>query len=57
MNRLRSSYVTRVIYLALLAPDIVQAIVRGEQPVELTADPGPLPMAWEDQREMLGMSG
>ncbi len=56
-----SSYVTRVIYLAFLAPDIVQRIVRGEQPVDLTADRlirmGPLPMAWEDQREMLGMSG
>ena len=33
-----SSYVTRVIYLAFLAPDIVQRIVRGEQPVDLTAD-------------------
>ncbi|MBP6224672.1 MAG: hypothetical protein KA439_06385 [Rhizobacter sp.] len=56
-----SSYVTRVIYLAFLAPDIVQAIVRGEQPVELTADRlirmGPLPVAWEDQRALLGMSG
>ena len=27
-----SSYVTRVIYLAFLAPDIVQRIVRGEEP-------------------------
>jgi len=56
-----SSYVTRVIYLAFLAPDIVQSIVRGEQPVELTADRlirmGPLPVAWEDQRVLLGMSG
>lgn len=56
-----SSYVTRVIYLAFLAPDIVQRIVRGEQPVDLTADRlirmGPLPVAWEDQRVLLGMSG
>ncbi|MBP6224697.1 MAG: recombinase family protein [Rhizobacter sp.] len=56
-----SSYVTRVIYLAFLAPDIVQRIVRGEQPEDLTADRlirmGPLPMAWEDQRVLLGMSG
>ncbi|MEI2679138.1 MAG: recombinase family protein [Burkholderiaceae bacterium] len=56
-----SSYVTRVIYLAFLAPDIVQAIVRGEQPVDLTADRlirmGPLPVAWEDQRVLLGMAG
>ena len=50
---------TRVIYLAFLAPDIVQAIVRGEQPVELTADRlirmGPLPAGWSDQRVLLGM--
>ncbi len=56
-----SSYVTRVIYLAFLAPDIVQRIVRGEQPVDLTADRlirmGPVPVAWEDQRALLGMSG
>ena len=61
MNRLRSSHVTRVIYLAFLAPDIVQRIVRGEQPVDLTTDRlirmGPLPVAWEDQRVLLGMAG
>jgi hypothetical protein len=55
-----SSYVTRVIYLAFLAPDIVQAIVRGEQPVDLTADRlirmGPLPDHWADQRSLLGMA-
>ncbi|MDO9314893.1 MAG: hypothetical protein Q7T97_10155 [Burkholderiaceae bacterium] len=56
-----SSYVTRVIYLAFLAPDLVQRIVRGEEPVGLTADRlirmGPLPVAWEDQRVLLGMAG
>ncbi len=54
------AYVMRVIHLAFLAPDIVQAIVRGEQPMEVTVDrlmrTGPLPMAWEDQRELLGMA-
>ncbi|MEI7464274.1 MAG: recombinase family protein [Burkholderiales bacterium] len=54
------AYVMRVIHLAFLAPDIVRAIVRGEQPMELTVDRlmrmGPLPMAWEDQRELLGMA-
>ena len=54
------AYVMRVIHLAFLAPDIVQAIVRGEQPMEVTVDRlmrmGPLPMAWEDQRELLGMA-
>jgi hypothetical protein len=52
------AYVMRVIHLAFLAPDIVQAIVRGQQPLELTVDRlirlGPLPVAWEDQRVLLG---
>jgi hypothetical protein len=55
-----AGYVMRVIHLAFLAPDIVQAIVRGEQPMELTADRlikmGPLPVAWADQRILLGMA-
>ena len=55
-----AGYVMRVIHLAFLAPDIVQAIVRGEQPVEMTADSlikmGPLPVAWADQRMLLGMA-
>jgi site-specific DNA recombinase len=55
-----AGYVMRVIHLAFLAPDIVQAIVRGEQPVVLTADRlikmGPLPVAWADQRVLLGMA-
>jgi len=54
------AYVMRVIHLSFLAPDIVRAIVRGEQPMELTVDRlirlGPLPLAWEDQRVLLGMS-
>lgn len=54
------AYVMRVIHLAFLAPDIVQAIVRGQQPMELTVDRlmrlGPLPVAWEDQRVLLGMA-
>ena len=55
-----SNYVTRVIYLAFLAPDIVQRIVRGEHPKELNADRVirmvPLPDAWADQRTLFGSS-
>ncbi len=44
--------------LAFLAPDIVEAILAGKQPVELTAEKlkrfGSLPYAWEDQRRLLG---
>jgi len=52
-------YVSRVIHIALLAPDIVQAIERGEQPAGLNATKlltsVPFPMDWQAQREMLEM--
>ena len=53
-------YVTRVMYLALLAPDIVQRIVRGEHPPAITSDRlirlTPLPCDWTAQRSLLGFS-
>jgi site-specific DNA recombinase len=51
-------YVGRLIPLAFLAPDIVTKILSGEQPVELTAEEltkrMSLPVAWAEQRQMLG---
>jgi site-specific DNA recombinase len=53
-------YATRMIHLALMAPDIVQRIVRGEQPAQLTAawlmQQMPLPPDWAEQRRMLEFS-
>jgi len=53
-------YVTRVMYLALLAPDIVQRIVRGEHPPAITSDRlirmTPLPCDWTAQRSLLRFS-
>ena len=42
--------------LALLAPDIVEAIVRGEEPsgVSLERLVKGMPVLWEEQREELG---
>ena len=44
--------------LAFLAPDIVEAIVQGRQPVALTARYlkrlKPLPASWAEQRRLLG---
>jgi site-specific DNA recombinase len=49
---------TRVIYLAFLAPDIVERIVSGKYPMEMTIKrmlgAAPLPLNWSDQRRELG---
>ncbi len=50
--------VSRIIQLAFLAPDIVEAVVAGRQPVELTPRRlmriGELPLEWHRQRRLLG---
>jgi site-specific DNA recombinase len=51
------SYVTRSIYRAFLAPDIIRAIMNGTQPAHLTIDfikrHSPLPLDWNEQRKLL----
>ena len=46
------SYVSRVLRLTLLAPEIVEAIVDGRQPAELQLDDllEPFPVEWATQR-------
>ena len=57
-EQMTGSYVARLIRLAWLAPDIVQAILHGVQPPALTVMTlmlsGPLPMEWREQRRLLG---
>ena len=52
-----SSYATRLLRLAFLAPDIVTAILNGRHPPQLTAnrlmDDTRLPLDWTAQRELL----
>jgi hypothetical protein len=52
--------VTRTIYLAFLAPDIVERLARGEQPIGLGVRRlmamSPLPMDWAEQRRALGLN-
>ncbi len=52
--------VSRILPLALLAPDIVEAIVEGRQPVNLTATClkrlRDLPLSWAEQRCLLGFA-
>jgi site-specific DNA recombinase len=54
------SYFTRVVRLSYLAPDITQAILDGRHPRDLTAEKllahSRLPLAWHDQRTVLGFA-
>ena len=49
------TYVSRILRLTLLAPEIVEAILDGRQPVDLQLDDllDGFPLEWEGQREML----
>jgi hypothetical protein len=49
------SYASRVLPLALLAPDLVEAILGGwvDQRLMLERLERPLPVSWEEQRQLL----
>lgn len=48
------SYVARILRLSMLAPDIVEAIMRGDEPSGLSLGRlYRLPLAWEEQRQVL----
>lgn len=53
------SYVSRVMALAFLAPDITESIIAGRQPADLSAEKLirriDLPLDWEQQRLLLGV--
>lgn len=55
---INESYLCRVLRLTLLAPDIVQAILDGQQPrtLELRSLLKPLPVDWAAQRKALGFA-
>jgi len=55
---LGESYVRRMLRLAFLAPDIVEAIAEGRQPHGLTLQRllAPLPLTWRDQRREFGFA-
>ena len=54
-----SGYVSRIINLAFLSPDILQEIAQGKQPEHVTAERlsrlGMPPMHWQEQWSWLGM--
>jgi site-specific DNA recombinase len=55
---LTERYVGKVFRCAFLAPDIVEAILAGRQPLDLNFDKlcQSLPLNWAEQREQLGFS-
>ena len=54
-ERITRSFVNRLLRLTLLAPDIVEAILDGQQPKGMLLEKltPALPSGWEDQREWL----
>jgi len=54
-EKVNDSYLSRVLRLTLLAPEIVEAIVSGQQPSTLQVDDllKPLPLDWQRQRSIL----
>lgn len=57
-NRVNETYVNHIVRLAFAAPDIVEAILEGRQPVDLTVDKMArlLSFSWDEQRKSLGFS-
>ena len=51
-------YVSHLMPLAFLAPNIIEAILAGKQPIELTAETltkrTELPLTWSDQEALFG---
>lgn len=61
-ERLCRTYVTRVLCLAFLAPEITRAIIEGQQPPELTAkkltqSALKIPLLSTDQRDFFARAG
>jgi hypothetical protein len=52
VEKINLSYMSRVLRLTLLAPEVVEAILDGRQPAAVTLPTlmTPFPVAWKDQR-------
>jgi len=55
VEKVSSSYVSRILRITLLAPEIVEAILDGRQPAEVTLAllMEPFPVGWREQVEAL----
>ncbi len=56
--RVTNSHITRQIYRAMLAPDIIRSVLSGTHPVTFTSETlknnVPLPLDWHEQKRQLG---
>ena len=54
-EKVNASYLSRILRLTLIAPDIVEVILAGRQPSTLQLDDllKPLPVAWSQQHSKL----
>jgi hypothetical protein len=58
-EKVNASYLSRILRLTLIAPDIIEAILAGRQPSTLQLDDllKPMPAVWARQRgELFGSS-
>ena len=59
-ENLNMRYVTQQIELAFLSPTIVETVLHGRQPIELSFEclkrMGDLPRTWADQKRCLGIT-
>ena len=56
-EKINTSYVSRILRMALLAPEIIEMIVDGRQPTELTLAKvtKPFPAEWKGQIQVFGI--
>jgi hypothetical protein len=54
-ERINESYVTRLIRLNLLAPDIVEAALNGQTQLTVQELTRPISKVWKDQKSALGV--
>ena len=58
-EKINPSYVSRIIRLTLLAPEVIEMIVDGRQPADLTMAKlmKPFPVEWKGQMHWFGVNG
>ena len=58
-ENINTSYVSRILRMALLAPKIIELIVDGREPIELTMARlmKPFPIEWNEQMRLFGIYG